>query len=418
MRRRMLLDPNNVKAWADAFIRRDAAAAPVAIEEIAQRYLKDTGSVPLVHDASAMAALRETMAEAMRQTWGVVVDDNGMAQGAACHEPLRLGGKICLTIPSATILNTKSGFNEKDLTTRGSITGGTACAFSCSYCSTPSIMGRSSHTRILRVLGVKHADAVIRRLDPVGTLRMQLTDRNGLPHYRNDHGVVILSPIVDPLANIELMEESLQMILLIMELTGWDVRILTKSMLIKKLAQRIPAEFRHRVIYGVSIGILDDKIANVVEKLTSPPKLRIEAYRELQRMGLRTYSMHCPILPQPNYQAYAERLAASMNWQADELIWGEALNLRGDSIKNTITALENAGLRNEAELLSEASRSRVLWETQYNRPLFEALAAVCPPGKLRYLVYPAAEHRDYWLNCRDRGAMVLGEEKSSDGEAI
>ena len=273
------------------------------------------------------------------------------------------------------------------------------------------MMGRSSHTRILRVLGVKHADAVIRRLDPVGTLRMQLTDRNGLPRYKNDHGVVILSPIVDPLANIELMEESLQMILLIMELTGWNVRILTKSMLIRKLANRIPAEFRHRVIYGLSIGILDDELAKMVEKLTSSPKLRIEAYREFQRNGLRTYSMHCPILPQSDYPAYAERLAASMNWEADELIWGEALNLRGDSIKNTISALENAGLRKEAELLSEASRSRVLWETQYNRPLFEAMAAVCPPGKLRYLVYPAAEYRDYWLNCRDRGAVVLGEEK-------
>ena len=115
----MLLEPNNVKAWAGTFIRRDATADPVPIEEIAQRYLKDTGSDPLAHEASAMEALCATMAEAMMQMWGVVVDDNGMAQGATCLEPLRLGGKVCLTIPSATILNSASGFNEKDLTTRG-----------------------------------------------------------------------------------------------------------------------------------------------------------------------------------------------------------------------------------------------------------------------------------------------------------
>lgn len=126
--------------------------------------------------------------------------------------------------------------------------------------------------------------------------------------------------------------------------------------------------------------------------------------------------MHCPILPQSDYPAYAERLAASMNWQADELIWGEALNLRGDSIKKTIDALELAKFRKEAGLLSAVSGSRVLWETQYNRPLFEALAAVCPPSKLRYLVYPAAEHRDYWLGCRDRGAVVLGDEKPTEGD--
>ena len=383
LRRRMLLDPKSVRAWTDAFIRRDDAAEPVPLDIIVQRYLQDTNSVLLAQEAEAMAALRSIMAEALMRAWTISVDSNGLVHGAACLELKHHGGKICLTIPSATILNSASGFNEKDLTTRGSITGGTACPFSCSYCSTPSMMDRSSHTRILRVLDVKHADAFMRRLDPVDTLRMQLTDKNGHPRFKNDHGVVILSPIVDPLANIDLLEESLQMILLVMELTGWDVRILTKSMLIKKLARRIPEKYRRRVIYGLSIGILDANLAQVVEKLTSPPKLRIEAYRELQQMDLRTYSMHCPILPQSDYPAYAERLAASMNWQADELIWGEALNLRGDSIKKTIAALEFAEFRKEAGLLSAVSGSRVLWETQYNRPLFEALAAVCPPGKLR-----------------------------------
>jgi len=46
-------------------------------------------------------------------------------------------------LPSATILNIESGFNEKDLATRGSITGGTACVYGCVHCSTPTMMGRS-----------------------------------------------------------------------------------------------------------------------------------------------------------------------------------------------------------------------------------------------------------------------------------
>jgi DNA repair photolyase len=211
------------------------------------------------------------------------------------------------------------------------------------------------------------------------------------------------------------MEETFELIMLVLQLTGWDVRVLTKSLLIRKLAERIPKEYRHRIIYGLSIGILDDGVAGLVERLTPPPSQRIKAYRELQQQGLRTYSMHCPILPQADYRAYAERLAASVNWKADELIWAEALNLRGDSMKNTIMTLKD-DFPAEADLLAEVAGSRVMWETQYNRPLFEALAAVCPPGKLRFLVYPAAEYRDYWLGNRDRGAVVLGDDKFEEDE--
>ncbi|TAE92034.1 MAG: hypothetical protein EAZ81_04050 [Verrucomicrobia bacterium] len=412
--RRFLLDPKSIKAWSDVFVRRNDDSPGIHIDELVARYVSDTNSETLSQDAKSSELLYTAMKKAIKSTWDLEVDENNIVKGSVCLKPIFMGEKMILSIPTATILNIASGFNDKDLTTRGSITGGTACAFTCVYCSSPTMMSRSMHTRILRVLNVKHSEVILRRFEPVKILRMQLSDKKGLPRYKDDNGVVILSPIVDPLANMELMEESFQMILAIMELTNWDVRILTKSMLIKKLATKIPDEYRHRIIYGLSIGTLDDRISRVVEKLTSPPRLRMKAYRELQRQGLRTYSMHCPILPQSDYSAFAEKLAAEMNWQADELVWGEALNLRGDSVKNTIAALEKAELHDEANLLARVSRSRVMWETQYNRPLFEALASVCPPEKLRYLVYPAPEYRDYWLGLRDRGAVVLGEEKMDD----
>jgi DNA repair photolyase len=419
-RRRTVLHPKNVACWVGVFVRHDSrmsihrglASPQFPVERLVDRYLEDVQAEGLRENPEAMVSLRREMEAALLKVWDISTGDDGMVQNAEPLDRIFKGGKEWFTIPSATIHFAGSGFNEKDLTTRGSITGGTACVYCCAYCSTPTMMGRSPHTRILRLLGIKHADAVIRRFDPVKTLRMQLTHRNGTPRFKDDRGVVIISPIVDPLPNIELMEETFELIMLVLQLTGWDVRVLTKSLLIRKLAERIPEEYRLRIIYGLSIGILDDGVASLVERLTPPPSQRIKAYRELQQQGLRTYSMHCPILPQADYRAYAERLAASMNWQADELIWAEALNLRGDSIKNTITALAAGGFRAEADLLAGVSGSRVLWETQYNRPLFEALVSVCPPGKLRYLVYPAAEFRDFWLGCRGGGAVVLGEEKA------
>jgi DNA repair photolyase len=342
-----------------------------------------------------------------------------MVLNAELLEHRHKGGKEWFTVPSATILNMGSGFIHKDLCKAGTVSDGSACPFSCTYCSVGATMFRSPQTRILRLLNIDHGDAVIRRLEPVPTLRAQLTFRNGTPRYLdpNDRRVVIISPIVDPLASEELLEETLELILLVFKLTNWLVRILTKSMLVRKLAERIPKEYRDRMIYGLSIGILDDDMAKVVEKLTSPPTLRLKAYHELQRQGLRTYSMHCPILPQVDYKAYAERLAASVNWEADEHIWAEALNSRGDSNEKTITALRSAGFQDQANLLAEATSSRTAWEFSYNRPLFEALAAVCPPGKLRFLVYAGDQDRDHWLGCRDRGAVVLGEEKSEEDDA-
>jgi len=413
-RRRKLLAEKNHRAWVGVFVRRDPNATPIPIDRFVDRYLEDTKAGRLFNAPEFMEALRRGLAEAMRHHWALVPGDDGFVHGARLFDIEKRGGKYCFTIPSATILNMGSGFIHKDLCTAGTITAGSACAFSCAYCSVGASMFRNPDTAILRLLGIDHRDAVIRRLDPAKTLREQLTFRDGSRRFKDpdDRRVVFLSPIVDPLPTIELLNESLELILLIMELTNWDVRVLTKSMFVRKLAKCIPKKYRNRIIYGLSLGILDDGIGKAVEKMTSLPSARIKAYRELQQQGLRTYSMHCPVLPQKDYKAYAERLAASANWEADELVWVEALNSRGPSNERTIEALREGGFSTEADLMASATSSHDAWEFEYNRPLFLALADVCPPGKLRYLVYAADADRDYWIKQGDRGAVLLGKEES------
>lgn len=417
-RRRRFLNPKNLKAWASVFIRRDLEAAPILLDSLIDRYLADTKAGLLADEPALMSSLRLGMMKAMEKVWDIRTDNDDMVHNAHLLDFKYRGDKAWLTVPSGTVLNTGSGFIHKDLCEAGTITGGSACLYGCTYCSVGASMFRSPQTRILRLLGIEHGDAFLRRLDPAATLLAQLTKKDGTPRYLvpEDRRVVIISPIVDPLANEALLDETLELILLVFKYTNWDVRILTKSMLIKKLANRIPQEYRQRMIYGLSIGILDDPLAQVVERMTSAPTARLDAYAQLKRQGLRTYSMHCPILPQADYTAYVQQLASKTNWETDEHIWAEALNQRGDSNIKTIAALANAGFHEQANLLKETTESQAAWEFGYNRPLFQALAAACPPGKLRYLVYASDQDRDYWLGQRGRGAVVLGKEPPLDDE--
>ena len=58
--------------------------------------------------------------------------------------------------------------------------------------------------------------------------------------------------------------------------------------------------------------------------------------------------------------------------------------------------------------MAKSTSTDTAWEYGYNRPLFEAMAKADADGKLRYLVYVNDKTADYWLEQRNRGAVVLG----------
>jgi hypothetical protein len=175
-RRKKYLAKRNLNAWVGIFLRRDTAATPIPLDLIVDRYLEDTKAVLLREDLEAMATLRKEIAGAMQRAWDIETDDEGMVHQAQLNEWLFKGGKNYFTIPSATVLNMESGFIHKDLCSAGTLTAGSACAFSCTYCSVGATMFRSPDTAILRLLNIKHEDAVIRRLNPAKILREQLTN--------------------------------------------------------------------------------------------------------------------------------------------------------------------------------------------------------------------------------------------------
>lgn len=138
-------------------------------------------------DAASRIRLNETergvigqhFTELAMEFWGATASA-GVLSGVSFRPPETIFGKPVLYVNSGTVINVNSKFNERGgLSTRGAANDGVACALSCGYCSTGAVMKRNNQTDILRVLGIDHSDAVIRRLNPIQTARRQLMNSDG-----------------------------------------------------------------------------------------------------------------------------------------------------------------------------------------------------------------------------------------------
>src|SRR5215211_4198581 len=162
-----------------------------------------------------------------------------------------MNGKPVFTVPAKTVLNLESGFSHKLLCDGPTFSTGSACTYKCAFCYVPAIMGKSPHLKEVRAAGLEHEDVVIRRGGAVDALRSQLVDRHGAPKYKTpgDTRVIYASPLVDVAGNMELVRETIECCRLILELTNWHIRLLSKSNLLPKVAEQL-AGARDRVIYG------------------------------------------------------------------------------------------------------------------------------------------------------------------------
>ncbi len=309
-------------------------------------------------------------------------------------------------IPAKSVINFKSGFGHKLLCDGLTFSTGSACAYSCSFCYVPDMMEKSPH---LRGITAKHEDIVIRRHGALQVLRDQLTTR-GQPRFPDaaDKRVIYSSPLVDVAANLELVKETIEACLIILELTHWDIRLLSKSNLLPRVADGIPEKWAQRMIYGVSTGTLDDGLAKAFEQGTPLVSKRLESLWRLQDRGLRTYGMLCPSLPLPdgNYFSMANDMAHAIRVDKCEHVWAEVINVRGESMTRTVTALREAGYEAHAEALQRVSTDKEEWE-RYSRETFLGHAWYISDAKLRFLQYKTAANKAWWSQYVGEGAVLL-----------
>lgn len=341
-----------------------------------------------------------------------------------------MGGKPVFVVPMNTHINFKSLFGKKKLCGTGgnegpTFTAGQACAYSCAYCYVPSMQNKLQEH--FKAHGVEygedgHLGVVIRNQDAIEGVRRQLS--TGRPEFRR-HNVIYASPKVDVAGNLELVRETVEICKLILDLTNWDIRLLSKSNLLPKIAQAIEAAYpevpnpmftgskinwaKQRLIFGVSTGTLNDRLASFFEDGTARVSKRLESLHWLQDNGYRTFGMICPSLPMADAAAYAQfatDMCAAIRADRCEHVWAEPINVRGDSFERTIAALEVGGYLEDATRVHAVSTSPAEWE-RYARDTFLAHAPLYPAGKLRFLQYVNKRNQSWWIDQQERGAILL-----------
>lgn len=338
-----------------------------------------------------------------------------------------MNGKPVYTVPVKTVMNMSSGFAPKLLCDGPTLALGEGCAYSCSFCYVPSVYQKLDRVReLLAREGKRHEEVVILREAALDVLAGQLRHPDGTPKWKDpsDRRVIYASPADDVAANMDLVRATVAACALILEKTCWQIRLLSKSSLLPRVAAMLADEARRdggarftenevyaRMIFGFSTGTLDDRLAAAFEEGTPRVSKRIEALHVLQDAGFRTFGMVCPSLPDGRgvgYDHFARDMAEELRPEKLEHVWAEVINLRGESFKRTHAALRGAGFHEEANAIADVSADPEAWE-EYNRATFLAHAKVYDQwvGKLRYLTYAGDRSRPWWEKQIARGAVIL-----------
>lgn len=322
-----------------------------------------------------------------------------------------MNGKPVIGVSAKTIINFQSDFGPKLLCDGLTFSTGLSCAFSCSFCYVEAMMRKSPQFAAVKAQGMEFTDVVMRREKWQDTLRSQLMGYRGSNKYTpSDRRVIYSSPLVDVAANVELVKETIEACKMILELTPWHIRLLSKSNLLPMVAKGLGDAFNAeaRVIYGVSTGTLDDKLAACFEVGTAKVSKRIESLHWLQDHGHRTFGMICPSLPQRDYKEFTESMVKALRIEHPmmEHTWAEVLNVRGESMTRTCKALRDAGYEWEASELERVSSGEA-WE-EYSRETFLGHIWRIPSKQLRFLQYVNKKNYAWWNDHRSSGAVLLG----------
>lgn len=323
-----------------------------------------------------------------------------------------MGGKPVYEIPVKSVINFDSGFAPKLLCDGPTFSLGTTCVYTCAFCYVPAVMAKSP--QVSESGPEHHFDKVVRRKDGLTIMAKQLQSKSKklLADPYEEGRVIYASPLVDVAANVELAKETVEACKIILAMTPWHIRLLSKSNLLPLIAKLVGPEGRGRIIYGVSTGTLNDKLAAAFEEGTALVSKRIASLHRLQDDGQRTFGMICPSLPQRDYNAFGEEAAAAIRADQCEHVWAEVINVRGESLTRTCTALRAAGFAWEGAMLEAVSMNPIGWE-DYSRETFAAHARIFSSvpalhGKLRFLQYVNPRNIDWWKGRVEDGAVLLG----------
>lgn len=171
----------------------------------------------------------------------------------------------------------------------------------------------------------------------------------------------------------------------------WKIRILTKNHEVENDFD-IVKKYRDRVSVGLTITSTPDKahVMECLEKNASPMGERIRVLRKAKKMGLRTYLMLCPLLPEiadaPKQIDWYVKLAQQI--EAEE-VFCEAVNPRGSAFDHVHRELVQQDYTKESEAIRGISYTKA--HADYTIRLIKNMQGSMKKfydiNKLRFLLY-------------------------------
>ena len=300
------------------------------------------------------------------------------------------------------------------------------CGFGCRYCS-------SNAGNYLRIRREEFADATEAQLgkrlypDQDPSLSMEWPDildkleaqvRSKKPSWGQGETMVfsMLTDGFSPnLVESGVTEKALRLVL---DHTSFRIRVLTKNAVVGtdkwiEFFQSYPGRF----VVGLSVGTLDKSWATRVELGTSAPQDRLEATQRLQRGGVPTYGMLCPVFPDAMENGDLERLVEGLNPDELEHMWAEPYNDRANwkSVQAGYSP-GSPGYQWFEDVYGKGQKA--LW-SQYAADLYLDLRVMAEKGgwlnKLRYLLYEyEIQYSDAASFC-DLDGILLQSKPKDDG---
>jgi DNA repair photolyase len=311
-----------------------------------------------------------------------------IAQAAAAKsgDLLQLPGMSCPVRKwtMQTGIKATAEFEKKGLASFA-VNPGLRCSHDCSYCSQ---RGMTFRHKFFKQTGLAPSQRGYAIIDPDAVARVA----HDAKHMRK-RGRVQISTTVDSWSpEAQALGLGRRCLEAILAQPGWEVRILTKNAAVVNDFDLIK-KHSDRVLVGLSVTATPAKefVMKIIEPNASTISERMEALREANRQGLRTYSMYCPMLPgiSDDPADIADLVAFSREINAEE-IFVENVNPRGNALPETSLALRQAGFYNEA-LMIDGVRHKAPWSDYVVRLVDNAQSAVRKEygdcKKLRFLLY-------------------------------
>lgn len=273
------------------------------------------------------------------------------------------------------------------------------CEHGCQFCYVPQVSTIKMRVP-LSALGVSNPDLqwgqylFLRQWDKHEFLKsLQAAERTPFDELNPDgNRAVMLCTTTDPYQVIrhpeagkrnefaakaaQLVRDALELIL---NESTLNVRILTRSPLAKRdfdLFKR----FGNRLMFGMSIPTLNQKLAKVYEPHAPSPLRRLETLIAAKDAGLNVYAAVAPTYPECDYNDILATFRAVK--ECNPLtVFHENINIRAENVKR----IQQACRENGVESRSDVFNSRNTWAIYAYEQLMHAVLAAGETGLLNHL---------------------------------